>query len=137
MLGYCATGSLARATSPRMMVRTAMTLARTGRSMKNLAIMVCPCAQQAPAWLRPQGGRRWRDVDRLDDAARNGALDAADDDAIPRLQSALDDPLPAVDRVPGFDGVLLDDILLVDQEQVAPLLAVAERAIGHEQGFDV
>jgi hypothetical protein len=112
--------------------------------MKNLAIMACPCAhqaprlgQQVPARQGPRGPRRWRDVDRLDNAARNGALDATDDDAIPKLQPALDDPQPAVDRVPGFDGALLDDILLVDQEQVAPLLAVAERTIGHEQGFDV
>ena len=120
-----------------MMVRTAMTLARTGRSMKNLAIMACPCAHQgahvraaaavelaaaaSTGFTTLPGMARWMPLT----TTRSFGL-----------RSALDDAQPAIDRVPGLDGALLDDILVVDDEHVASLLAVAQRAIGHEHAFD-
>ena len=119
-----------------------MTLAKIGRSMKNLAIIACPCAQQGAAAGAgvagaAAGALAGGHVDWLHDAARHRALDAAHDHAVLGLEPASDDPQPAVDHLSGLHGALLDDVLVVDDEHIAPLLAVAERAVGHQQRLDV
>ena len=57
--GYCATGRVDMATPPSRMMTRAMTLARTGRSMKNLANMASREARvSGPGWAGRFAHRR-------------------------------------------------------------------------------
>ena len=76
-------------------------------------------------------------VDRHDGVAGQRAHHAADDDAVARLQAAVDDAQPAVDQLAGLHLALLDDVLVVDDQHVAALLVVAERDVRHQQRLDV
>src|SRR5436190_2863582 len=81
--GYCATGSDHSDTAPMTIIRIASTLARTGRSMKNLEIMARPLLCDA-------GGRIRRLHLRIDLLSRDRAQDAGDDHAVFGLQAAFD-----------------------------------------------
>ena len=82
-----------QATPPIRTIRIAMTLARTGRSMKNFEIMA------GPIWpLR----RRLDLLElRIDLLAGDGAQQPGDDDAVVRLETAFDHPQIALER-PGL-----------------------------------
>src|SRR5579883_800447 len=59
MAGYRSTGSRSRATTPNRIVRTAITLAKTGRSMKNREIMCAgPVSGTVTEWQHPRPGPR-------------------------------------------------------------------------------
>src|SRR6185503_2584035 len=84
--GYCETGSTKSATAPSRIVTNAMTFARTGRSMKNLA-NTTPCVAlptvgaglaPAPSTATWAGGPKGRPYDRRahgDDPAADEAGD--------------------------------------------------------------
>ena len=105
----------------------ARTFARTGRSMKNFEIIASSpltSRRSAPA-VRLHFG-----VDLL---ARDGAHDAADDDAVV-LGQAFFDHAQFADELARLDFALLDHIVLVDDEHIASALIAAERDVGHQQG---
>src|SRR5690242_13624128 len=111
--GYCAIGSRNSATPPMRTKTMASTLARTGRSMKNLEIM-----SRAPGRLtrsRLQGlGRRRLDLPRLrgDLPPRYGPLVVADHDLVVR-GDALGDLAQSAEELADFDDPLLDGVVLV------------------------
>src|SRR6266446_8434856 len=115
MLGYCATGKVARATEPISTITMASTLARTGRSMKNLEIM----ARSSPSLVR-RGleGRRFR----RDLAARHGATAGREHDAVVGRQTTRDHPEIANQQLAHLDPLLLDDVVLVDHQDIPACL---------------
>ena len=68
----------------------------------------------------------------LDLAARNGALNAVNDDPIVGLDPRLDHSQPVID-LPDGDRALLDHVVFVDDQNVAPELARTDRRVGNEQ----
>src|SRR5262245_18401252 len=68
----------------------------------------------------------------LDLTVRNRALDAVDDDPIIGLDARFDHPEPTID-LPDDDRALLDDVVLVDDQQIAAELVAAARGVGTEQ----
>ncbi len=127
-LGYCATGKVNSATRPISTNRIASTLASTGRSMKNLAIIVRYA-------LRHKGiGRRCRDGDRLGRhlLARHGARDPVHHHAVIG-RKAGDDLAQIAEGLTGDDAALFHHIVLVQHQGIAAGLIGAERAIGHQQ----
>ena len=80
-----------------------MTLERTGRSMKNFEIM-------AGSYLAAAGGGFDLLELRIDLLAGDRAQQPGDDDAVVRLQAALDDAQIALQR-PDLHLALLDDIV--------------------------
>src|SRR5882672_8779627 len=123
--GYCATASRNRQTPPIRTIRIAMTLERTGRSMKNFEIMA-----------RLLLGRYWLGFDlfqlRIDLLAGNRAQQPGGDDAVVGLQAFFDDAQLTLQR-PDPHLALLDDIFAVHDQQIASGLIAAERDIRHEQ----
>src|SRR5437016_2677551 len=109
--GYWATASRNRLTPPIRIIRIAMTLERTGRSMKNFEIMA-----------RLLLGRCWLCFDRfqlrIDLLAGNRTQQPRGDDAVVGLQPLVDDTQPALQR-PDPHLALLDDIFAVHDQQVA------------------
>src|SRR6266850_6784974 len=111
MFGYCAMGNWNMATRPTITMRIEMTIATTGRLMKNLAMVLA----------RPLGlGRRGRDL-----LAGFHSVDSLDDDPLARLQPLSNDPEGAdaladldrskVHRLVGSDhGDLVDALLVQD-----------------------
>ena len=95
----------------------ASTLASTGRSMKNLEI------------IQLAGGGAGS---RSDLVAGDGAVQPGDNDVVIGLQSGRDDSQRAI-FLAGFDVLLLDHVIPVDDEDVAPLLIRAEGHVRHEQ----
>src|ERR671925_382559 len=87
MSGYCSIGSAKIESAPASMMRSAMTIAKIGRSMKNLA-MPSPLLRCDRC-----GGLRSGHLRDLHGGARLRALHAADDHAIALFQAAFDDPL--------------------------------------------
>src|SRR5437588_11584922 len=87
MGGYCSIGSEKIESPPASMIRRAMTIAKIGRSMKNLAI--------GRALVRL--GQRFRrgGVHRSHQRPRLHLLHARDDDALAVLQAAVDHPVRA------------------------------------------
>ena len=69
---------------------------------------------------------------RIDLLAGDRAQEAGDDDAVVRLDALLDHPQRAFERA-DLDVALLDHVVLVDDEQIAPALVGAERGVGHQQ----
>src|SRR5215470_15784554 len=111
----------------------AITLARTGRSMKNFEITGAPllCARRASR-RRGRGGRGL--YLRIDLLARYSAQHAGDHDAVLRVQTVLDHA-PLVHPLADLDFALRDDVVVVDDEDIAPALAAADRRIGNQQGI--
>src|SRR5262249_34037067 len=117
MLGYCATGRVARATEPISTITMASTLARTGRSLKNLGIM----ARYRPALVgRSREGRQLGH----DLAARHSAAAGREHDAVVGRQAAGDDPEIAHQQLACLDPLLLDDVVLVDHQDVLTRLVL-------------
>ena len=93
-LGYCATGRLNSATPPMTIIRMASTFARTGRSMKNFEIMTRPLLAVAAGSAAADCGHLQLRIDLL---PGDRVEDALHDDAILRLEPAVDDAhLPTV-----------------------------------------
>jgi hypothetical protein len=118
----------------------ASTLARTGRSMKNFEITGAPPSLPWPArgggWSG--GASRRRGVRRLhlriDLLARYSPQHAGHHHAVLRVQTTLDHA-PLIRPRADLDLALRDDIVLVDDEDIAPSLIAADRRIGNEQGI--
>src|SRR3954469_13913398 len=123
--GYCATARLNSATPPIRIIRIAMTLERTGRSMKNFEIM-------HPVLF----GRCRRRFDflqlRIDLLAGDRAQQAGDPNLVVALQAAFDDAKLALQR-PGLRFALLDGVFSVDDQQVASGLVASQGGIGDQQ----
>src|SRR5579883_3455598 len=136
MSGYWAIGRLNRATPPISTMTMASTLASTGRSMKNLEIM----AAGRVLFLGGRGSGRvgWRgDRHQLghDLVAGDGLPVGADDDLVVGRQALLDHAQIADQQLARNDAPLLDDIVLVDDQQVAAGLVLGNGAIGDDQRF--
>src|SRR5215216_1949529 len=105
MSGYWATASRNRQTPPIKIIRIAMTLERTGRSMKNFEIMA-----------RLLLGRSRLGFDRfqlrIDLLAGNRAQQPGGDHAVVGLQALFNDAQPALQR-PDAHLALFDDIFAV------------------------
>src|SRR5262245_19971938 len=118
------------ATPPITIIKMASTFARTGRAMKKSEIMApLLFAARARGWRRSDGLKLPIDL-----LTRDRPQDAGDDDTIVGLEPALDHAQvadPGADR----DLALLDRIVLVEHEQVAPSLIAAERGIRYQQGL--
>src|SRR5262245_42430502 len=126
MSGYCATGSETRQTRPRRTVTIAMTLARIGRSMKNLDI--ANRSPRSPCRRRGVGRRRRVAVGGMgaDLAPRDGLQDPLDDHPVVRLQPLIHDEGIA-HLLAGLDRSPLDHVLVVDHQDVLALLVEADR----------
>src|SRR5262245_53970568 len=120
--GYCATGSVSRASPPPRVMTMDRTAAKIGRSMKKREIM---------GSLLPDRGH----LDPLGPhlAARLGLLQPADHHPLARLQSLLDDAQPVVLERPDPHPAALDDVLVVHHQQVLLPLVGAQRPVGDEQ----
>src|SRR5215472_7515389 len=129
-LGYCAMGSRKSATPPISTKTIASTLARTGRSMKNLEIM-----PRAPARSRFEVGRRRRlDLGLLrgDLPPRDGALRIGDHHPVV-LRKPLGDRAQASEELTDLDDTLLDLVVLVHQQEIAAELAGADRRVRDQE----
>ena len=102
-----------------------MTLERTGRSMKNFEIM------PGPIWPMAGGGSIFCSL-RIDLLAGDRAQQARDHDLVVRLEAAFDHAQIALERA-GLHLALLDDIVAVHHQHIAPGLVAAERHVGHQQ----
>src|SRR5215831_7263310 len=133
--GYWAMGRRNSATPPMSTKTMASTLARTGRSMKNLEIM-----SRGPGRLprsRLHGlGRGRLDLPRLrgDLAPRYGALVVADHHLVVG-GDALGDLAQTAEELADLDDPLLDRIVLVHHQQIAAELARADGRVRHQQGL--
>src|ERR1051325_2158011 len=104
MIGYCATARNGIASAPPRQMKSAMTAAKTGRSMKKLA-MASARGGQVRVTVGGFGLRRGGAVapgDRSDDVAGDELLEPVDDDPIAGLHAILQDEV-AVDHRPGAD----------------------------------
>src|SRR4029453_10921936 len=121
-LGYCATANLNSATPPMTIVRMASTFARTGRSMRNFEIMT-----RALLCCGRLRRRRLRYLQlRIDLLPGDRVEDALHDDAILRLEPAVDDAHLA-DRLAGLPPGLVDDVVGIDHQHVAAGLVGSKR----------
>src|SRR5262249_4910807 len=128
--GYCAIGSFWSATRPMITMTIERTVAKTGRSTKKRANIAC-CLRGR---LRP--GRRGRLRAHAHFLRRHGhtgtdALDAVHDPPVVRREAVGDGPEPAVGRAE-LHGAVLDDVRVVDDEDVLPVLVRPDRAVRHE-----
>src|SRR5258708_25412152 len=93
--GYCATARLNNDTPPIRIIRIAMTLESTGRSIKNFEIMPDPNSQFL---IRCRAaGLDFLQL-RIDLLAGDGAQQPGDDDTVIGLQAAFDHAQIAFDR---------------------------------------
>src|SRR6185436_4263655 len=118
MSGNWAIGSARMATRPPSTVMMAMTMATTGRRMKNLDIGLVPFA-----------GRRERLG--IDDRAI-GCASALHDDARAGLQSLVDNPA-AADPVADLHGLRAHLVVRADHAQLKRSLQLADRTLWHQQ----
>src|SRR5258708_29789040 len=118
MSGNCAIGSARIATRPPSTVTIAMTMATTGRRMKNLDIGSVRFHRRRE-WL----GSHYRAV---------GRASAFDDDARARLQPLGDNPA-AADAIADLHSLRADFIVGADDTQLKRSLQLADGALGHEQ----
>src|SRR3954468_22212764 len=132
--GYWATGRANSATAPIRTKRMAKTLAKTGRSMKNLAII-----KPDPARSRLRRRHtRWR-VGNLGClhthlGAGDGMRQAADHHPI--IARETGDYLTKIaEQLAGFDFALLDHIVLVHHQEIAASLIGPNDLVRHQQGF--
>jgi hypothetical protein len=119
------------ATPPITIIRMASTFARTGRLMKKSEIMAPPAnlvGAGAWGWRGGDGLQLWIDL-----LTGDGPQDAGDDHAVVGLEAAVDGAQVA-DFGTDRDLALLDDVVLVDDEHIAPALVAAERRVRHQQG---
>src|SRR3954454_21594111 len=98
--GYCATARRNRQTPPIRIIRIAMTLERTGRSMKNVEIMT------RSLFAGSRGRFELLDL-RIDLLAGNRAQEPGRDHTVIRLEPAFDHAQIAFQR-PGLHLALLD-----------------------------
>src|SRR6476660_9105112 len=97
-VGYCATGSFFTATPPSTRMKSAMTQAKIGRSMKKRYMRVLAGGR------RGRGGRRLRrrgrrlPGDRLHQRIAAQLLEAVDHHLLARLQAVEHDPFVALRR---------------------------------------
>src|SRR5262249_5159916 len=102
--GYSATGSVSRQTAPRRTVMMAMTLARTGRSMKNFDTPGFPLCS-AGRGLRFDRRRRGRlGLLGVDYSARDCLQKSFDDHAVVGRETLVDDEFLG-DLRPGLDAL--------------------------------
>src|SRR5438132_8841793 len=126
MSGYCATARENKDTPPIRIIRIAMTLERTGRSMKNFEIM-------AAVLFRCSLTTRLDFLQlRIYLLAGDRAQQPGDNDAVIGLQAAFDDAQVAFER-PGLHLSLLDDVFAGHGKQISSSLIAAQRDIGYEQ----
>src|SRR6201747_2989022 len=78
--------------------------------------------------------RRWLDLLqlRIDLLAGDCAQQPGNDNPVIALQAAFDDAQVALER-PGLYLALLDDVVGVDDQNIAPGLVAAERPVGDKQ----
>src|SRR4029453_4877366 len=127
-LGYCATANLNSATPPMTIIRMASTFARTGRSMKNFEIMT-----RALLRCRTLRRRRLRYLQlRIDLLPGDRVEDALHDDAILRLEPAVDDAHLA-HGLGGLHPSLVDDVVGIDHQHIAAGLVGSKRYLWHQQ----
>src|SRR5215216_1400636 len=102
MLGYCATGRVTRATTPRITMTIASTLARTGRLMKNSEIIAVD--RRLLGRRDVGGGRRRRDGLLLGHnlAAGHCLAVGGQHDAVVGGEALGDDPQPTDQELPGL-----------------------------------
>src|SRR5262245_13703462 len=104
-------------------MRMASTFASTGRSIKNLEIIVSPSARSR----RGGGLHLWIDLLPWDCPQQ-----PSDDHAIVRRKTAFDHAHGIHNR-PDLDLALFDRVVLTDHQHVAAALVAAERNVRHEQ----
>src|ERR1700751_4130839 len=127
MGGYWDTGSAKIATKPSSMMSSAMTLASTGRSMKNLAIMrVLGCAGGLI------GRRCQRPLGRGHKVAGYGVLQPVDDDLAVGIEAAEHGAIAVLERT-RLDTLLPHLLVGTHGEQVAADLVAAHHAVRHHQ----
>src|SRR5258706_6810162 len=129
MSGYCATARENSDTPPIRIIRIAMTLESTGRSMKNFEIMPDPNSQFL---IRCRATRLDFLQLRIDLLAGDCAQQPGNDDAVIGLQAAFDHAQIALDR-PGPDLALLDEIFAVHHQHVSASLIAAQCDIRDKQ----
>ena len=101
-----------------------MTFARTGRSMKNFAIMACPiCGVARRLRSCSCGSTFWPGIARSRPPVTTRSSAFRPFSITRRL---------ALQR-PGLHLALLDDIVGIDDEHIASALIAAERNVRHEQ----
>src|SRR5690606_6985224 len=74
---------------------------------------------------------------RDDGASGQGAHQAADDDALVACDAAEDDALRSVYELADFDLPLLDDVLVIDDQEVAAELIVPQCSVRNEDRRNV
>ena len=109
---------------PMTTIRMAMTLARTGRSMKNFEII----APRRPSRL-PRSSSELR----LDLLAWDRRQQPGDDDAVVRLDRPTSITRRLPDQLADLDLALLDDVVLAGDEHIAAALVAADGAVRHQQ----
>src|SRR5262245_17135653 len=107
-------------------MKIARTLARTGRSMKNLEIMATSLRLRRGTGCGCGGRRRYALHVRVDLLARHGALRPAHHDPLVSAEPALDDA-QLTDGRADHNLALLDHVVLVDDQHVAAGLVAADR----------
>src|SRR5215468_9019347 len=119
--GYCAIGMVKSASAPAIVVTTAMTMARRGRSTKIAESM----DSTSPNDRRYRGGPHWR--------TGPDALEPLDDDQFAPRQSASDNDVRATCtcRLHPFDGSLA----VLDDEHVSAFLIGDQGSLGDENLF--
>src|SRR5262245_17073296 len=130
--GYCAIGRFWSATSPMITMTIDRTVAKIGRSTKKRANIV-PLLRGRLRRLR-RGGRAGAHAHllRRHGRARAHALDPVHDDPLAGRESLGHGAEPAVHTAELHRSVL-DDVLVVHDENVLPVLVGTDRAIGHEE----
>src|SRR5262245_61876295 len=117
--GYCAIGSCVIATLPPTRMKSAMTHAKMGRSMKKRAMWAAPLAARGRSGGRGGCGRRGRTglprhrVHRR--AGHHHLLEAVDDHLLAGLQAVGDEPALALGRA-DLDVALLRLVVGTDHE---------------------
>src|SRR3984885_9955746 len=140
-LGYCEVGNWMSATRPIRTKNNASTLASTGRSMKKREIM--PARPEGSLRRRIGGarlagvcrlgrGRRQGDSLRIDLGPGKSALSAFGHHPVAGVESGLDDPKLALPR-PSLHNSALDNIVGVDDQDVAAFLAGPKRIVSGQQ----
>src|SRR6516165_6230309 len=114
------------ATKPSSIVSSAMTLARTGRSMKNFAIMAA-----LPSGRDLVRRRQWP-LSRRHEVAGYGVLQPIDDDLTVRIEAGGDGAQSVLDRT-GLDALLLHLVVRTDDEEITPDLVAAHHPVGYHQ----
>src|SRR5512141_990215 len=131
MAGYCETGSSRIEIAPAIITMMAMTHAKMGRSMKNLATEAPGAGALARRLAGVRGGHR------VHQHARADLLEPLDDDLVARLEAGGHEPGVAHGAV-GDELPALDLLLRVHDERGGqPLLVARDALLRHEQRLGV